>query len=48
MRAAGLVKARRQSKSVYYRLGDERLERLIDVLCEAFSPRAKRPKRFRP
>ena len=38
MRADGLVAARRQSKSVYYRLADDRLERLIDALCVAFAP----------
>lgn len=44
MRAAGLVKARRQSKSAYYRLSDARLERIIDALCDAFGPASRRPK----
>lgn len=38
MREEGLVAARRQSKSVYYRLADDRLARLIDALCAAFGP----------
>lgn len=44
MRAADLVKARRQSKSVYYRLSDARLERIIDALCDALGPASRRPK----
>jgi ArsR family transcriptional regulator len=40
MRADGLVIARRQSKSVFYRLADDRLERLIEALCAAFAPAA--------
>lgn len=38
LRAAGLVKARRESKSVFYRLSDARLARIIDALCDAFGP----------
>jgi ArsR family transcriptional regulator len=38
LRAAGLVKARRESKSVFYRLSDARLARIIDALCGAFGP----------
>lgn len=36
MRREGLVSARRQSKNVYYRLIDHRLERLVAALCDAF------------
>jgi len=36
MREEGLLSARRQSKSVYYRLSDDRLARLVDALCAAF------------
>jgi len=45
LREAGLVRARRQSKNVYYRLADKRLEKLIDALCLAFG---ERPKKTRP
>ena len=40
MRDEGLVVARRQSKSVFYRLADDRLARVIDALCAAFGPEA--------
>ncbi len=40
MRREGLVSARRQSKSVYYQLADDRLARVIDALCDAFDPKA--------
>lgn len=43
MRSEGLVAARRQSKSVFYRLADDRLARVVDALCAAFGPEA--PKR---
>ncbi|MEZ5897002.1 MAG: metalloregulator ArsR/SmtB family transcription factor [Parvularculaceae bacterium] len=39
MRREGLVSARRQSKSVYYQLADDRLSRVIDALCDAFDSR---------
>lgn len=42
LRAAGLVKTRRESKSVHYRLSDARLARIIDALCEAFGPGGKK------
>ncbi len=45
LRAAGLVKTRRESKSVHYRLSDERLARIIDALCDAFGPGEKQRKR---
>lgn len=45
LRADGLVAARRQSKSVYYRLADDRLLRIIDALCAAFAPAAAAPGR---
>ncbi len=41
MRDAKLVKARRESKNVYYSLADDRLSSLIDALCEAFGPKPK-------
>lgn len=42
MRQEGLIVARRQSKSVYYRLADERLARVVDALCAAFASKTKR------
>lgn len=45
MREEGLLAARRQSKSVYYRLADDRLARVIDALCAAFAPETRKPKR---
>ena len=45
MRAAGLVKARRQSKSVHYRLSDARLARIIDALCAALGPATRRSRK---
>ena len=44
MRDEGLVIARRESKSVYYRLGDDRLARVLEALCEAFGPQPERQK----
>ena len=41
MRNEGLVKARRQSKNVFYSLVDDRLERLVTALCDAFGAAAK-------
>jgi len=38
LRAEGLVIARRESKSVFYRLADDRLARVLDALCAAFGP----------
>jgi ArsR family transcriptional regulator len=49
MRAEGLIAARRQSKSVYYRLADDRLLRVIDALCAAFGSKPQKPgRRARP
>jgi len=45
MRREGLVVARRQSKSVFYRLADDRLARVIDALCAAFGPDTEKPKK---
>lgn len=42
LRDAGLVRARRQSKNVYYRLADDRLEKLIGALCDAFGEQPKK------
>ncbi len=44
LRDAGLVKARRESKNVYYSLTDDRLSDLIDALCTTFAPKRSRPK----
>ncbi len=45
MRDEGLVVARRQSKSVFYRLADDRLARVVDALCAAFGPEATQPRK---
>lgn len=45
MREEGLIAARRQSKSVYYRLADDRLARVIDALCAAFGAKPRKPGR---
>ncbi|NWG92213.1 MAG: helix-turn-helix transcriptional regulator [Parvularculaceae bacterium] len=45
MREEGLLAARRQGKSVFYRLADDRLARVIDALCAAFGPKAAQPKK---
>jgi DNA-binding transcriptional ArsR family regulator len=45
MREEGLLIARRQGKSVFYRLADDRLARIIDALCAAFGPNPSKPKR---
>lgn len=45
MREEGLVAARRQSKSVYYSLADDRLARVVDALCAAFGPEASKPRK---
>ncbi len=42
MREEGLITARRQSKSVYYRLADDRLARVIDALCAAFGSKPRK------
>lgn len=44
MREEGLLASRRQSKSVYYRLADDRLARVIGALCDAFGPHKKEKK----
>jgi len=45
MRAEGLVVARRESKSVFYRLADDRLARVLDALCAAFGPASAQDKK---
>ena len=45
MRDEGLVVARRQAKSVFYSLADDRLARVIDALCAAFGPETARPRK---
>jgi len=39
LRAAGLVVTRRQSKQIFYRLKDARMQALIQALCDAFGPK---------
>ena len=41
LRDAALVKARRESKNVYYSLADDRLLSLVSALCCAFGPKPK-------
>ncbi|MEM9140939.1 MAG: metalloregulator ArsR/SmtB family transcription factor [Pseudomonadota bacterium] len=36
LRLEGLVKYRRDGKAIYYRLGDERVKRMIEVVYEMF------------
>lgn len=38
LRAEGLVVTRRQSKQIFYRLKDPRMEALMRAMCEAFGP----------
>lgn len=47
LRGAGLVKARRESKSVHYRLSDPRLARMIEALCAAFGPEPRKKRKAR-
>lgn len=47
LRDANLVKARRESKNVYYSLADSRLSNLIDALCNAFGPKSKSKPRMK-
>lgn len=47
LRREGVVKARRESKSVYYRLNDAKAARMIEALCAAFGPEPKKKKRRR-
>ncbi len=42
LRVAGLVKARRESKNVYYRIADQRLTDLVSALCFAMASSGKR------
>lgn len=39
LRAAGIVVTRRQSKQIFYRLKDARMQALMRAMCEAFGPR---------
>ncbi|MDZ7627037.1 MAG: metalloregulator ArsR/SmtB family transcription factor [Parvularculaceae bacterium] len=45
LRREGLVTARRESKSVFYRLNDARATRIIDALCAVFAPEPKKKRR---
>lgn len=47
LRDAKLVKARRESKNVYYSLADDRLSSLIGALCDAFGPKSTAKPRAR-
>ncbi len=42
LRDARLIKARRESKNVFYSLADDRLSILIDALCDSFGPKSAR------
>jgi ArsR family transcriptional regulator len=44
MRDEGLLAARRESKSVYYRIADQRLAQVVDALCAAFGRDAGKKK----
>lgn len=43
LREGGLVKTRRDGTTVYYRLADDDVRALIDMLCDRFGPPAARP-----
>ena len=43
LREADLIVARRESKQVFYRLKDHRIEALMTALCQAFAPDALEP-----
>lgn len=40
LREGGLVKTRREGTTIYYRLADDDVRKLIDMLCERFGPAA--------
>lgn len=42
LREGGLVKTRRDGTTIYYRLADEGVRKLIDMLCDRFGPDAGR------
>lgn len=48
LRRDGLLKARRESRTVHYSLADERLANLVAALCEAFGSREKSAARLGP
>lgn len=41
LREGGLVKARRDGTTIYHRLADDDVRKLIDMLCERFGPAAR-------
>jgi DNA-binding transcriptional ArsR family regulator len=45
LRTAGLVRPRRESKNVYYRIADGRLTALVAALCTAMAASAAKPAR---
>lgn len=45
LRDAGLVKARRVSKNVFYSLSDQRLTNLVEALCNTFGPKSHSPRK---
>jgi DNA-binding transcriptional ArsR family regulator len=47
LRREGLVKARRESKSVHYRLSDARAGRMVEALCAAFGPEPRKKRKAR-
>lgn len=44
LRRDGLLATRRESRMIHYRLADDRLASLVNALCNAFAPIAKRGK----
>jgi len=40
LREGGLVKTRRDGTTIYYSLADDRVRKLIDMLCDRFGPPA--------
>ena len=40
LREGGLVKTRRDGTTIYYRLADDDVRKLIDMLCDRFGPPA--------
>ncbi|MBO0903390.1 ArsR/SmtB family transcription factor [Jiella sonneratiae] len=45
LRTAGLIAPRRQAKQVFYRLVDERVERVLNILCNGGSHAVRPPRR---
>ncbi|MCB2108068.1 MAG: helix-turn-helix transcriptional regulator [Rhodobacteraceae bacterium] len=43
LRTGGLLKTRRDGTTIFYRLADDSVRQLIDMLCERFGDTHKRP-----